>query len=397
MSSEVATTGPLAAVLDSLAPRQVAHDKIDRDHWLRTRLTGITATEAKVLHKGSTADKAAIVKKKLEGDSFTGNQYTDWGNTREPELLRAAGATEYGWLVHAPGNTRHLATPDGLRKSWDGFAVVECKTSKFDIALGSPKFDDYGYLWQILWQMYCADTDEAIYVWEQHDDDWSRWKDRPMDRPEEWSAYGPKPIRLEVEHIVMTPELKTELEKMIAASNRALGRLDKKVKELRAERAGEEPSTPEEAEEKAVNDEERTRALRVMETQARLYRRTLDREKALGAEKTESLAELLKLSRAFYGDEDGEHELDPQREDKAGKVYRIGYSPAATKSTTTVDEEAAKAADPALWENLEKARVAYEAIRDQWQSHAANHTKTSTAPVPAKVAVTEKKGTISND
>lgn len=382
--SEVATTDPLAAVLEKLAPRQVANDKIDRQDWLRKRLGGCTATEAKVLLKGSSREKADVVKKKIEGDSFTGNKYTDWGNVREPVLLEAAAATEYGWLVHAPGKERHLATPDGLRKTWDGFAVVECKTSKHDIALGSPRFDDYGYLWQILWQMYCADTDEAYYVWEQHDDDWSRWDSRPKDRPEVWSEYGPTPINLVVHHIVMTPELKAELDKMIAAADRMLGRLDKKVAELRAERAGDGPEISEED-----ANAERI-ALAAVETQAKLYRRALDREKALGEEKKLALSGLLELSVKRWGDETGEHEFDPGRED--GVLYRIGYSPAGTTVSTITDEDAAKAADPELWEKLDAARVAYEALRDQWQSHAANHTTTKRGSVAAKVGVTEKKG-----
>lgn len=382
--SKTGTVDPLAAVLASLAPRQVANDKIDRQAWLRKRLGGITATEAKVLHKGSTREKAEVVRKKIEGDDFRGTKYTDWGSAREAHLLELAAATEYGWLVHAPGNERHLATPDGLRKTWDGFAVVECKTSKHDIALGSPKFDDYGYLWQIVWQMYCADTDEAYYVWERHDDDWSRWDQRPKDRPEEWAAYGPTPVEAKVHHIVMTPELKAEAEKMAKAADRALTRLDKKVAELRAERAGDGPEI---SEEDANADRV---AVAALETQAKLYRRALDREKALGEEKKLALSGLLELSEKRWGDETGEHEFDPGRED--GVRYRIGYSPKSETATTAPDTDAAKAADPALWEKLEAARVAFEALRDQWSSHAANYTKTGSKSVPAKAGVTEKKG-----
>lgn len=378
------TTDPLAAILATLEPRQVANDKVDRDAWLRARLGGITATEAKVLHKGSSRDKAEVVRKKIEGDDFRGNKYTDWGNLREEALLQEAAATEYGWLVHAPGNERHLATPDGLRKTWDGFAVVECKTSKYDIAFGSPKFDDYGYLWQILWQMYCAGTDEAYYVWEQHDDDWSRWEERPRDRPEAWFEFGPNPIKRLVHHIVMTPELKAECEKMVAAANRALGRLDKRVAELRAEQGGDAPEISEED-----ANAERI-ALAAVETQAKLYRRALDREKALGDEKKLAMTGLLELSVKRWGSETGEHEFDPGRED--GILYRIGYSPEGTAAVTTTDVDAAKAADPELWEKLEAARVAFEALRDQWTAHSANHTTKSTKNVAAKVGVTEKKG-----
>lgn len=387
------TTNPLAAALEMLEPRQTANDKIDRDHWLRTRLGGITATEAKVLHNGSSREKSDVVKKKIDGDDFRGNKYTDWGSAREAYLLELAGATEYGWLVHAPGNERHLATPDGLRKTWDGFAVVECKTSKHDISLGSPNFESYGYLWQILWQMYCAGTDEAYYVWERHDDDWSRWDQRPKDRPEEWAAFGPTPVEAKVHHIVMTPELKSELEKMVAAANRALGRLDKKVAELRAERAElpVEELSEEEAAAKAEAEHGDRLQLAAMETQAKIYRSALEKEKRFGEEKTTALATLLGMSEKRWGDETGEHEFS-KYENEDAPLLRIGYSPTSTTGTTAVDEEAAKKANAKLWEQLEAARVAYEALRDQWTAAAANHTKTGTKPTKAKVGVTEKKG-----
>lgn len=387
------TTDPLAAVLEVLEPRQVANDKLDRDHWLRTRLTGITATEAKVLHKGSTREKSDVVKKKIEGDDFRGNKYTDWGSYREAHLLELAAATEYGWLVHAPGNERHLATPDGLRKTWDGFAVIECKTSKHDISLGSPNFESYGYLWQILWQMYCAGTDEAYYVWERHDDDWSRWSSRPMDRPEEWAEYGPTPVEAKVHHIVMTPELKAELEKMVAAANRALGRLDKKVAELRAERA--ENPVEELSEEEAAAKAEAEHAERLhtlaMETQAKIYRNALEDEKLFGEKKVTALATLLELAGKRWGDDTGEHEFS-KFADEETPLLRIGYSPESVTGTSSVDEVAAKEANGPLWEQLEAARVAYEALRDQWTAAAANHTKTGTKTAKAKVTVTEKKG-----
>lgn len=379
-------TNPLSAVLAELEPRQVANDAIDRPKWLRARLGGVTATTAKVLHKGSSRDKNDELKKKIEGDDFQGNRYTDWGSYREAHLLEAAAATPYGWLVHAPGNERHLATPDGLRRTWDGFAVVECKTSKYAIPPSSPKFEDYGYLWQILWQMYCAGTDAAVYVWEQHDDDWSRWSQRPMDRPEEWAAYGPTPIHLEVHEIIMTPTLKDELEKMIKASDRFLDRLDKKVAEIRKQRAEVEAAPDPEA--------EKVDRLQIqsLETQAKLYRRCIDREKALAAEKKAAADAVLELSVKRWGDESGEHVFTPHPEEKPGIDYRIGYTPAGESSTTKPDEDAAREADPKLWEELESKRLAFEAVSDQWKTHLSNHTTTTTKATPPKAPVTEKKG-----
>ena len=385
------TINPLDAVMLELEPRQRANDKIDRDYWLRTRLTGITATEAKVLHTGSTRDKSDVVKKKIEGDDFRGNKYTDWGSYREAYLLERAGATEYGWLVHAPGNERHLATPDGLRRTWSGFAVVECKTSKHDISMASTAFDNYGYLWQIIWQMYCANTDEAYYVWEQHDDDWSRWSSRPMDRPEVWFEYGPQPLQCHVEHIVLTPELKVELDKMIAASDRALVRLDKKVAELRAAQAAAgEPAEPESPDAAEAAHGERL-ALAALETQAKIYREEIAKEKAAKEAKEAALKEAHGLALGMWGEETGEHEFPKPGED--GKLFRIGYSPAGTKSGgTNVDLDSAKEANPELWNTTEAARVAYEAARDQWESHAASFKVTVPVATPAKTTITEKKG-----
>ena len=388
--SETATLDPFASLLAQLEPRQKANDKIDRQHWLRTRLTGITATEAKVLHTGSSRDKAEVVRKKIEGDDFRGNKFTDWGNYREDFLLEQAAAKPYGWLVCAEGKERHLATPDGLRLTWGGFAVVECKTSKHFIGLGSDKFNDYGYLWQIVWQMYCAGTDEAFYVWEQHDDDWSRWDQRPRDDQSRWHEFGPQPIAGGVEHIVMTPELKAELDKMIKAADRALGRLDKRVAELRAQMA--EPAGEVAAELEAKADEqEHDLPVAALETQAKLYRRALDREKALGDEKSLALKGLLELSVKRWADESANHEFVPNP-DEPGKLYNISYSPAGSKPESVADEDAARASNPELWEQLEAARVAFEAVRDQWQAHAASHTKTITKEFRASVRVTEKKG-----
>lgn len=390
--TETATIDPFAAVIEQLQPRQVANDKIDKDAWLRARLTGITATEAKVLHTGSTRDKADVVRKKIEGDDFTGNKFTDWGSYREAFLLERAAAREYGWLVHAPDNKRHLATPDGLRLTWDGFAVVECKTSKYPIPLGSSKFNDYGYLWQILWQMYCAGTDEAFYVWEQHDDDWSRWDSRPREDQSRWHEFGPQPVAGGVEHIVLTPELKAEMEKMVKAADRALGRLDKKVAELRAAQASSASVEDVELTEQQQADARADRlALSAIETQAKLYKRALEREKAMGEEKSLALRGLLELSVKRWGDESDNYEFAPNPDDPT-KLYNVSYSPGAERQESALDEDAAREANPELWAQLDAARVAYEAISDQWQAHAASHTKTIIKKSRAAVRVTDKKG-----
>lgn len=393
MSPEIATTDPLAGVLAELAPRQVAHDKIDHEGWLRARLFGVTATLAKVCLVGTNAEKAAELKKKLEGDPFTGTKNTDFGSAREAYLLDQAGATPYGYLVHAPGNKRHLATPDGLRKTWGGFAVVESKTSKYDIRMGSPKFDAYGYLWQILWQMYCTASDEFYYVWEQHDDDWSRWNDRPRDRPDEWHLYGPGRVDGGVEHGTLAG-LEDMLKKQIAAADRFLVRLDKAVAELRATRAAEIETAAEPTEEEAADQAERTREdslqLANIETQGRLYRNGLDAEKVAKESAADARAQLLKVMKARYGEEPGEHFFAASREEGA-PTLRAGYTPAGTSTKAVPDEDAAKAAAPELWAQVEEERTKLRALEDQWNAHQSNHQKTVTSTGGASVRVTVQK------
>lgn len=368
---------PLAAILATLEPRQVANDEIDRDAWLRARLRGITATEAKILHIGSNREKADVIKKKIEGDTFTGNKYTDWGSFREGALLDLAGARKYGWLVHADGNPRHMATPDGLVPTWGGFAVVECKTSKYPIGLGSERFNNYGYLWQMVWQMYCAGASEAFYVWEQHDDDWSRWDARPRDNESVWHEFGPQPVESRVEHIMLTPELVEQMQKMVAAADRALTRLDKRVAEARAEIA--EPVEP---------PAEAVQATKALETQGIIYLNALDEEKAAGQRKKDALAGALDMSVKRWGDDTNEHVFTSL----AGETVRIGYSPAGEKQTSVPDEVAAREADPELWERREHARVLFEQVDDQWQAHASSHMATQVKATPASVRVTKRKG-----
>ena len=74
-------------VLDELEARAGASDQ-DREQWLAERRRGVTATELRDIMLASNRDVAIadLVKKKREGDRFTGNAYTDWGNDREPVI-----------------------------------------------------------------------------------------------------------------------------------------------------------------------------------------------------------------------------------------------------------------------------------------------------------------------
>ena len=75
----------LDPVLTDLFARAGASDQ-DRAAWLAERRQGVTATEmAKIMSSGSRERAISdLVKQKREGDSFTGNVYTEWGKEHEP-------------------------------------------------------------------------------------------------------------------------------------------------------------------------------------------------------------------------------------------------------------------------------------------------------------------------
>lgn len=166
-----------------------------RDAWLEARRTVVTATEAKVFLSGKTGEKHQIIREKVSGESsFTGNRYTENGNRREPHIIEWLGRLGFvgcGVLFHAPGHPRHAATPDALRVTFDEeVELAEIKTSKNDVAPWTEHFERAGYYLQMQWQMWCTGAARVLYVWEQHNDDWSGWPQRspePLGEPlTEW-------------------------------------------------------------------------------------------------------------------------------------------------------------------------------------------------------------------
>lgn len=159
----------------------------DREEWLAERLSGITATEVRDLVKEGPAFRRKLLRIK-RGDEvapWVSTEFTEWGHLREPVLIQAAA--EYGIepesrVFHAADDPRFLASPDGVGWDFDGLTVAECKTSKHDIAPGSPHFEAYGYADQMQWQMHVTGAEKCLYIWEQHE------------------AFIPGPIRTEWVH-----------------------------------------------------------------------------------------------------------------------------------------------------------------------------------------------------
>lgn len=145
-------------VLADLESRAGASD-VDRSAWLAERLAGVTATEIRDLYlRAISVQDLVDLKLGRKVDTFSGNRYTDWGTAREPivaAVLAGEGFVAESRVFHAAGNSRHLASPDGIRLSFDEeVEISEIKTAAYDLPPGSPRLAKKGYVAQMQWVMH---------------------------------------------------------------------------------------------------------------------------------------------------------------------------------------------------------------------------------------------------
>lgn len=157
--------------LTDLLARAGASDT-DRAAWLAERAQGVTATEIRDLVKGKLRqDDLIALKLGRKVDSFSGNQFTDWGNEREPVIaagVRGMGIDPESRVFHGERNSRHLASPDGIGVEFDGALVVsEIKTSGKDIRRGTPDYEATGYELQMQYAMGVTGADRCLFVFEE--------------------------------------------------------------------------------------------------------------------------------------------------------------------------------------------------------------------------------------
>lgn len=148
----------MPAVLADLEARAGASDK-NREAWLAERRSGVTATEIRDLYLGAiTVQDLVDLKLGRKTDTFAGNRYTDWGNAREPIIageLAGEGFVAESRVFHHPENSRHLASPDGIRVTWEEeIEISEIKTAAYDLPPGSPALAKKGYVPQMQWLMH---------------------------------------------------------------------------------------------------------------------------------------------------------------------------------------------------------------------------------------------------
>jgi hypothetical protein len=347
--------------LEQLQARAVASSS-DRVNWLAARVHGVTATEVAKLRKGGASARREIIAAKINGDSFKGNQYTEWGSQREAAIaedVRARAAiAPNDVLFHAEGNQRHLATPDGVGADFDENVILsEIKTSKHDLMPSTglaPFIEDIlpanelsfyfwstGYYDQVQWQIYVAGAARARFTWEQHDDDWSGWPER-----------GPRPLlegQLPFRIIERDPR---RIKELIAIADEFLDAYDEA---LRNAADGVAPEIDEQLDTMAVN------VLRFREEEA----------SAKKAKEAEWAAMLERL--------EGCDALSVE-----SALARVTYSPGEVTESTVPDVEAAKQADPDLF-----ARV--QALSVEWNAHQKQFAKVVETPGKPHLTVTGVK------
>lgn len=336
-----------AVVLQSLEGRFGPSDA-DREEWLAARRQGITATEVRDLWLQSKGRRELamreLVEKKLgrKADSFSGNKYTAWGKDREPviaELVRERyGIEPESRLVRSAENARHLASPDGIGVGIGGQLVIaEIKTSSKDITPGSAEFEATGYLAQMVWQMHVIGASACLFVFEPR-----------LGQGTDADPFTPGATSFSWFEL---DDHRDVLDELLAIADEFLELLD-----AAADEPFVEPDIDEQLDTLAVN------VLRGRELEAEA--------KALKEPAWKELQEQLAERGVPFSQE--------------SPLARITFTPGEPTEAEVPDVEAAKAADPALFAEV-------QALSKRWNEHQAQYRKTEVKPGRPSLTVTGVK------
>ena len=328
-----------AAVVVSLEERFGPSDA-DREEWLAARRQGITATEMAQLMTGKTSMRdLALIKLGRKKDPFQANAYTEWGKAREPviaELVRERyGVAPESRVVRAVDNPRKLASPDGVAVDFAGDLVLsEIKTgaARYDLAPGGADYAEKGYGFQIQWCHRVIGAKRTIYSWEGRQGAPGKFEPTPVQHA--W--------------VERDDEL---IARMDAVADEFLALLDQMAAEPFVE-----PDIDEHLDTLAVN------VLRGRELEAEA--------KGLKEPAWKELQEKLTERGVPFSQE--------------SPLARITFTPGEPSESEVPDVEAAKAADPALFAEV-------QALSKRWNEHQAQYRKTEVKPGTAKLTVTQPK------
>lgn len=329
-------------MLEHLFTRALA-SSADRDAWLRARCGGVTATEIRDLRSGNTNVRTLIEKKRsMDFEDLSHVRFIAHGNDREP-IIAAWVAQRFNiqpndHLFAGMSDARHLATPDGVGINFDEELLIsEIKTSKNNLNPAGDHFGKTGYWYQMQWQMYVTGARRCLFVWEQHNDDWSGWPSR-----------APEPIFAEPQYVWIDRDDR-EIERLITLADGFLREYDSVY---------------------ATQEEDPQLA-----NLAERYIRTLRAESSFSQAKREIWDSLHK-----------------HLHDKGADTYRptsglkVTWTPAHRETVSVPDFDAALAADPGLYQMMTDTRAA-------WEEHLAKFTREETFLKKPGLKITETKET----
>lgn len=149
----------------------------DREAWLAERAKGVTATEVRDLWlwrqgMGGRSVQELIDEKLGKAPVFQGNAYTEFGKLREPAIAaKLAGFTPESRVFHHVDRHEFLASPDAIALDFDErMTLAEIKTvgsSKYPLEPGSKACIEKGYVPQLQWQMFVCGADAGLLVVEE--------------------------------------------------------------------------------------------------------------------------------------------------------------------------------------------------------------------------------------
>lgn len=333
------------SALAELESRAGASDEF-RPAWLAERRGGVTATEIRDLYLRKIT-KEKLIGQKLgripdTGDLASYAKVPAWGKQREPEiaaevLARYAMSPE-SRVFHAADDPRKLASPDGTGENFDGdLQIAEIKThgQDQDVAPGGKEYVKKGYYPQMVWQMRVTAARRCLYATEE------RLPDGTWYRSGEQRFYW---IDWDDEARALATELEVIADDFLAALDAA---------------AAEDYVAPE------VDDELDTLAVNLL--------RFREAESEGKRAKEKAWAGL--LARLAEGGVDVSQE---------SSLARVTYTVAVSSPSEVPDVDAAKAADPVLFAEV-------QALSKRWNEHAAKFKKTVTVPGKPSLTVTSVK------
>lgn len=160
----------------------------DRVAWLRARLWGVTATDARRLltSRGKVSkQRERLLAEKMSGRSLPRLPQFAHGIEREPVIAawvhQRFGIAPSGALCMG-ADDRHLATPDGIGEH----SIAEIKTSVADLDSAARRYAD-----QLQWQLHVTGCERVLFVVEHR---------HTMRRDFRWVGRDETRIALLVEH-----------------------------------------------------------------------------------------------------------------------------------------------------------------------------------------------------